>query len=232
LSQSPPKSPYERELRQCTKDFITLLEQASIPASLDESSFRQYHVKLFIPDSGHIIIYYKPSKKRFTMSLHELKDKTHLATIERLWTEYQNPSRKAPPIQQTPYSAYVDGSYLEEKVGYGAVILHHDDEVATLSGRVDDAGKIRQVAGEIEAVLTTLLFCQQNGIEAVTIYYDYAGLENWATGKWQAKDAYTIAYQRAMQATTIEIHWRKVPAHSGNRWNNRADALAKEGALS
>jgi viroplasmin and RNaseH domain-containing protein len=28
----------------------------------------------------------------------------------------------------------------------------------------------------------------------------------------------------------IKIHWRKVNSHSGDRWNDRADVLAKQGA--
>jgi viroplasmin and RNaseH domain-containing protein len=28
----------------------------------------------------------------------------------------------------------------------------------------------------------------------------------------------------------IKIHWHKVDSHTGNRWNDRADALAKQGA--
>jgi ribonuclease HI len=64
----------------------------------------------------------------------------------------------------------------------------------------------------------------------MTIYYDYQGLESWATGAWRAKLPFTQAYANAVKESGITIHWVKVRAHSGNPENDIVDQLAKEAA--
>jgi hypothetical protein len=40
----------------------------------------------------------------------------------------------------------------------------------------------------------------------------------------------TQKYRDGVRASGVQINWRKVAAHTGNRWNDRADYLAKQGA--
>ena len=80
------------------------------------------------------------------------------------------------------------------------------------------------------AVQHGLSWCQEHGVEAVDVFFDYAGIENWATGRWQAKNEFTQVYARFVQMCDIIIRWHKVKSHSGNYWNDRADELAKQGA--
>jgi ribonuclease HI len=87
------------------------------------------------------------------------------------------------------------------------------------------------VAGEILGILKSLQWCQAQGITKVTLYYDYQGLESWATEAWRAKLPFTQSYAQTVQASGIRIHWVKVKAHSGNTENEIVDQLAKEGAL-
>ncbi|OPZ88730.1 MAG: RNase H [candidate division TA06 bacterium ADurb.Bin417] len=88
----------------------------------------------------------------------------------------------------------------------------------------------RQVAGELQAVLTALDWCRAKEIKAAAIHYDYEGIRAWATGRWKAKKAVTQNYRAAVTAAGLEITWRKVTAHTGVKWNEHADQLARQQA--
>ncbi|MFQ3660668.1 MAG: RNase H family protein [Anaerolineae bacterium] len=130
----------------------------------------------------------------------------------------------------TGYRAYVDGSFINGRVGYGAVILHGDEIVTELSGEVTSYQESRQVAGELSAVMRVVAYCKAQGIPQIDIFYDYAGVEMWATGRWKAKLPMTQAYQQYMSSSTVKVRFHKVTSHSGNPWNDYADALARKGA--
>ncbi|MCS6903920.1 MAG: RNase H family protein [Bacteroidia bacterium] len=127
---------------------------------------------------------------------------------------------------------YVDGSYYGGRVGYGAVILREDQIIKEFSGKVSPeyAQHTRQVAGELIAVGHAINWCKKNNISEVEIYYDYTGIEKWATGEWKANLPLTQRYARFMQNLSIKVTWKKVKSHSGNKWNEYVDKLAKEGA--
>jgi ribonuclease HI len=130
------------------------------------------------------------------------------------------------------YHIYVDGSYINGSTGYGAVILKDGEVIEELSGAVTDStlAETRQVAGELRAVEEALSWCERNGVNEVSIFYDYDGIEKWATGAWKTNQALTQGYARAVRASPIRISWRKVTSHTGDRWNDHADLLAKRGA--
>jgi ribonuclease HI len=139
-------------------------------------------------------------------------------------------------IAESPgrYEIYVDGSFINGSTGYGAVVLKEGKVVAELSGLVDSSlvNASRQVAGELMAVKEALKWCLERSISEVWIYYDYFGIEKWATREWKTNLPLTTEYARYISSCQIKIHWRKVSSHSGNRWNDRADLLAKQGAAS
>jgi ribonuclease HI len=127
------------------------------------------------------------------------------------------------------YVAYVDGSYMHKVVGYGAVILKDDEHLVTLSGATDkkEYTKSFQVGGEIAAVISALRWLSEQKIGSVSIYYDFANLEKWATGEYQAKAPIAIAFCKQLEELAIEIDWHKVAAHTGDKWNELADLTAK-----
>ena len=130
------------------------------------------------------------------------------------------------------YEIYVDGSFINGATGYGAVILKNGTVIDELCGRVDasDVNGTRQVAGELYAVREALGWCRSHSVADVDIYYDYLGIEKWATGQWKTNQPLTKDYARFVKSCPVRIHWHKVDSHTGNRWNDRADALAKKGA--
>lgn len=131
--------------------------------------------------------------------------------------------------------AYVDGSFnsVTNRAGYGAIIITTQGETV-LSGIAKVNNKLhatlRQITGEVAAVLNVIDFCRKNNIVKVTIYYDYAGLEYWANGTWKTNNDLSKEYQSTMQSLTeLCVEFIKVPAHANNKYNERADQAAKIG---
>lgn len=129
--------------------------------------------------------------------------------------------------------AYVDGSYDHSQLRYAygcALVL--PDEVVTLkgSGAKEDYVAMRNVAGEILGSEQAVLWALEHGYQAVTIYYDYEGIEKWADGIWRANKPGTQRYKAfiAEKREKIAISFQKVAAHTGVEYNELADQLAKE----
>ena len=128
--------------------------------------------------------------------------------------------------------AYVDGSYEHSQLRYAygcAIIL--PDEVVELngSGNDEDYVSMRNVAGEILGSENAILWAIEHGYPAITIYYDYEGIEKWADGIWKANKPGTQRYQAfiAEKRKEIQISFQKVAAHTGVKYNELADQLAK-----
>lgn len=135
--------------------------------------------------------------------------------------------------------AYVDGSYdaSSGRFSCGVVMIRTDADgniVSTreLSEAYDDAeaAKQRNVAGEIMGAKSAIDFCLRNGIDEVTIYHDYEGVGRWGDGEWKANNRLTRLYKDyvAKARTRMDIRFVKVAAHTGNRYNEQADKLAKQ----
>lgn len=129
--------------------------------------------------------------------------------------------------------AYVDGSYDHSQLryAYGCVMVLPDEEV-TLSGSDNDEEYVsmRNVAGEILGSEKAVLWAIEHGYKKVTIYYDYEGIEKWANHLWKANKTGTQRYQAFIdeKRKEIEICFEKVIAHTGVKYNEMADGLAKE----
>lgn len=140
----------------------------------------------------------------------------------------------APKIPDPPY-AFVDGSYNPKtKVsGWGGFLVLPGGREIELTGSTDrpDAVSMRNVAGEIMGCMDAVQHALGEGLDGLTILYDYTGIECWATGAWSANKPGTMAYQKFMQAAMsefkLDIKFQKVEAHTGIPGNERADQLAK-----
>ena len=63
----------------------------------------------------------------------------------------------------------------------------------------------------------------------VFLYFDYEGIEKWCVGVWKANKEGTIEYKKFYDSIKDKLHveFIKVKAHSGDRYNEEADKLAK-----
>ena len=130
--------------------------------------------------------------------------------------------------------AYIDGSYehASKTYGSGVVILQDGKILDTISntGNNPNYVSMRNVAGEIEASILAMKYCIDRGYRDLLIYYDYEGIEKWCTGEWKANKEGTIYYRQfcieAMKKTNISF--KKVKAHSGDKYNDMAEKLAKQ----
>lgn len=129
--------------------------------------------------------------------------------------------------------AYVDGSFEPTlgKYAYGCVLIEPDGIETTLSGSGNDpeVANIRNVAGEMLGAMNAVKWAKAHHYREIRIYYDYMGIEMWATGGWKAKNKYTAGYADYMKksASQVKISFQKVVAHTGVRYNEMADELAK-----
>lgn len=129
--------------------------------------------------------------------------------------------------------AYVDGSYDNKTHQYssGLVILYKDEKI-TMSelGDNKELADMRNVAGEIKGAEIAMDFTVKKKAQSLTIYHDYEGIEKWCTGAWKAKKAGTQMYKKYYDDVSkkIKIHFVKVKAHSGDKYNEEADRLAKK----
>lgn len=129
--------------------------------------------------------------------------------------------------------AFVDGSFNVKTgvYGYGGFLFDGRDK-HILSGSGDDAemATMRNVAGEILGSMAAVEKAIELGIKELSIYYDYMGIEMWATGAWKRNKEGTIAYHEYMNSVRdkIQINFIKVKGHSGVEGNEEADILAKK----
>ncbi len=228
---------FEDELRGKAQQFCAVLAANGIEAAVRPDSFRDYTLKLSARKNGKgygsINLYYSPKRSEFTCKVHQITDEAIGTDIETAWAtiaQVTTQAEKAPPIIAKGVQAYVDGSYHNGRVGYGAVLLRDGQEVQRFSGSVTEDLESRQVAGELMATITVLEYCQKNNIPTIEILYDYAGIEKWARGQWKANLPLTQRYAAFVRACAVKIKWHKVKSHSGTTWNDVADELAKKGA--
>ena len=131
-------------------------------------------------------------------------------------------------------TVYVDGSYNQVTNVYGSGLVLFIGEnpepiLYSQSGCHPIYSKSRNVAGEIFAVILALEICKKlANFEKLTVYYDYNGIEAWYTKAWSAGSAIAKKYMSVAETVPFEVEFKKVKAHSGDRYNNMADRLAKE----
>ena len=140
---------------------------------------------------------------------------------------------QSPEAREGAAAAYVDGSYdaQTKRYSYGMVILYGGEEI-TQNEAFDDPSlaEMRNVAGEIQGAMEAMLYCVAHDIKKLDLYYDYAGIECWCTGAWKANKPGTIHYKEYYNwmKDRLDVRFVKVKGHSGNKYNDMADKLAKE----
>ena len=129
--------------------------------------------------------------------------------------------------------AFVDGSFnsLTGMYGYGGfLIVKGERHVLQGSGCDPEMAGMRNVAGEIMGSMAAMEKAMELGVKELAIYYDYMGIEMWATGAWKRNKQGTIAYYDYVQHNRdrLSLTFIKVKGHSGVEGNEEADLLAKQ----
>ena len=144
-----------------------------------------------------------------------------------------NGSESVETTGENTLTAYVDGSFGSgDNFGCGVVLIKDDKVIDTISEkRVDpELAKMNNVAGEITAARLAMEYALKGGYTAITIYHDYKGIADWCTGEWKATKPGTKAYRDFYNNVTkkIDVKFVKVAGHSGNKYNDLADELARD----
>ena len=129
--------------------------------------------------------------------------------------------------------AYTDGSFNEStnEYSYGICIFDLDRNEINLCSKLSYAAFVesRNISGEIFGVITALDWAVSNGYEKIKIYHDLEGISKWATGEYSANSEVAKYYTKVLSERfdiCIEYEFVKVPGHSNNPYNEKADRLA------
>ena len=230
--------------------FIATLEQTGFRAQLGRSI--NYGHKILLSssagiDHGALIVYVGKKGSRYVTNELRGPSDDLLGTINTAWSNAVGtpdrakgspslPSTTVPPSAPGTIELWVDGACLQEqnglRFGWAYVIRRDRQELARKSGSriAPHAVSQRNVAAEIQAVMSGLEMCVRMGYSAVTVFYDYEGLEAWVTGRWRAKTPFTQDYATGVRSLPLTIAWRKVAAHTGVPMNELVDSLATSAA--
>lgn len=129
-------------------------------------------------------------------------------------------------------AAYVDGSYNVATGEYscGVVFLYEGEEIhIAQKGTSEELASMRNVAGEIMGAELAMRKAVEMGISSLNIYHDYQGIASWCLGEWKTNKEGTRAYKEYYDSIRQELKIRfvKVKGHSGDKYNDLADELAK-----
>lgn len=226
------------KLRERAAVLLPRLQAAGYTAQLLEDSFKGYGVSLAVQRDdtplGKLRLFYAPTHGTYTLKSDKLKDQQAAQQIADLWDAWLRAEAKQVTLAaaQTAHQAYVDGSFIGGKIGYGAVILHQGDEIQRLWGPVDAKfAQSRQIAGELAATMRAVRWCVQQGLGELDVFFDYKGVQQYAQKTHINPDnRMALQYAAYMRKAPLHIHWHHVRSHTGNYWNDVADALAKQGA--
>ena len=124
---------------------------------------------------------------------------------------------------------YVDGSFLSgfPYAGWAFVAVNGNEELARNSGVTHFPAESRNIDGELCAALHAMKWLASRGEKGV-ICHDYEGIARFAKGEWKAKSEVSIRYAEASAPYKEFVFFEKVEAHSGHKWNELVDKLAKE----
>ena len=126
---------------------------------------------------------------------------------------------------------YVDGSFGGSltKAGWAWVCVKDEVILGEGSGVTPWDAESRNIDGECMAVMEALRWAKSRAMRAM-IVHDYLGLSAWAYGEWKAKSTMAEKYVQAVRPIVrdLQVVFRHIRGHQGNKWNEYVDRKAKE----
>ena len=117
-------------------------------------------------------------------------------------------------LKEDEVIAFVDGSYdaTEEKSAFGAIMISHGKNKDILykaftKNLGEDFIAQRNVAAELEGVKEAINWSITYNKKKLIVFYDYEGIEKWATGEWKAKKEIHKKYVSFIQE---KIQWLRM----------------------
>ena len=108
---------------------------------------------------------------------------------------------------------YVDGSFLNNGIGWSWVLVKDGNVVRQLYGGVDPNEETsRNITGELQATRSAIKDAVLHRINEIEIVHDYQGIASWAMGTWNRNNDLTRNYYDKMSEykKKIKINFRKV----------------------
>lgn len=123
-------------------------------------------------------------------------------------------------------TAYTDGSFRNEKGGYGVVIVKEEKEIKRLSGPLPKGMKATNQRAEIIAIIAALHLTKKE--KELLICTDSQYCIKCLTKEWKIKtnnDLFDTAFELMKDR---KIQFKHIYSHTGDTYNEIVDKLAKE----
>jgi len=124
---------------------------------------------------------------------------------------------------------FVDGSFSPDfdYAGWAFVAVENGVELASAYGITPQPAESRNIDGELMAAYKAMQWLKANNRTGV-ICHDYEGIARWAKGEWKAKSPVALRYIEDIKGLVGNANFEKVDAHTGVKWNEHVDELAKK----
>lgn len=140
-------------------------------------------------------------------------------------------SKRSPSPAGIP-NIYTDGSFIQGKgYAWAYMIKRYEDVISEQYGvgTNEEAAAMRNIAGELSAVMRAVTDAGNRGYKTVYVCHDHIGISCWARGEWKAKNKFTQYYADFMnkKMEEMEIRFMHIKGHTGNAGNERVDELCR-----
>lgn len=120
---------------------------------------------------------------------------------------------------------YSDGAYASsrDQGGWAFVVTNEDRKIDSDFGDVKGTTNNRM---EIQGCLEGIKWAKKAEIESFTIVTDSMYVIGCASRGWQKKKNIDLWLEMDDLITGLNIEWKHVKGHSGDKWNEHCDILA------